>query len=634
MQKAFEKLTGVDIFSLKSYMEPTGFGSFNGVWVMINEILVNFFFFFLNAVVGFFSLLIRILENIDLYNLYKRYVYDGAKSIWQGFAGSNVGGIGNNSLVSVLLLISAIYLFFQYFFTRGNISRKVLHLCLVIMLGFTYFGSIANSSGGLYILDTVDNFSKDVSKKITNISISYGDDKSVKVGDSLADSYIAETSYKAYLFVNTGQENGKYKSSKDGKEKDFDDSKVLGSSKDGKFTPIKTKDREDYLDKLGDGANDDSEDNRWVSAVSDFIFIRTFYVIFKIIEAFVLAIPIILVQLLNVTAQVIVLMMILLFPFILLMSFIPRMQDLIFGALKLMFGGLAFPAITSLITLIIFYIEKLVEGLITDGFDSVLKTLPSLVLFGLAFKLLVSVVAKASVYLLLWKYKGQLIQVILGSRARMVTDDIGRKVEAGVTTGRDFASQAPQRSLATAQHLGNFALASAGLTAGAIGNTINRFRPNSSPTMAVPEQSQEETPVQPNEEPLPSTENSPTSPDIKEPTSPKQEITAPITEEEVSTPLTDMNPSSPIIEETENPQSEFEQLKSQRLTTLQKLRVQSLEKRLEVYKDPEAMFTAQGSNAFTRNYRKTMTKDQKLQANIDRRDRLTQRLNELRGGIS
>lgn len=43
MQKAFEKLTGVDIFSLKSYMEPTGFGSFNGVWVMINEILVNFF---------------------------------------------------------------------------------------------------------------------------------------------------------------------------------------------------------------------------------------------------------------------------------------------------------------------------------------------------------------------------------------------------------------------------------------------------------------------------------------------------------------------------------------------------------------------------------------------------------------
>ena len=45
MQEAFEKLKGVDIFSLKSYMEPTGFGSFNGAWVMINEIFVNFFLF-------------------------------------------------------------------------------------------------------------------------------------------------------------------------------------------------------------------------------------------------------------------------------------------------------------------------------------------------------------------------------------------------------------------------------------------------------------------------------------------------------------------------------------------------------------------------------------------------------------
>ena len=53
MQEAFDKLRGVDIFSLKSYMEPTGFASFNGAWVLINELFVNFFFFILNAVVGF-----------------------------------------------------------------------------------------------------------------------------------------------------------------------------------------------------------------------------------------------------------------------------------------------------------------------------------------------------------------------------------------------------------------------------------------------------------------------------------------------------------------------------------------------------------------------------------------------------
>ena len=88
----------------------------------------------------------------------------------------------------------------------------------------------------------------------------------------------------------------------------------------------------------------------------------------------------------------------------------------------------------------------------------------------------------------------------------------------------------------------------------------------------------------------------------------------------------------PIQESPESPQSEFEQLKEQRLSAIDKLKIQSLEKRLEVYKDPEAMFRAQGSSAFTRNFRKTLSKDEKLQANIDRRDRLTQRLNELRGG--
>ena len=71
MQEAFEKLRGVDIFALKSYMEKTEFGSFNGAWVLINELFVNFFFFILNAVVGFFSLLIRVLESVDLYSAYK-----------------------------------------------------------------------------------------------------------------------------------------------------------------------------------------------------------------------------------------------------------------------------------------------------------------------------------------------------------------------------------------------------------------------------------------------------------------------------------------------------------------------------------------------------------------------------------
>ena len=626
MQEAFDKLRGVDIFSLKSYMEPTGFASFNGAWVLINELFVNFFFFILNAVVGFFSLLIRILEKIDLYSNYKNYVFNGAMNIWKGFIGSSSGGVAKQSLVSMLLLILAFYLFYQFFFSKGAFSRTLLHVFLVLILGFGYFGTIAGTSGGLYLLDTINHVSQDVTKNITNIKVEYGNNKSIKIGDSMADSYIAETSYKAYVFVNTGQENGKYKNSQDGKQETFDDSKVLGTGdKNGNFKAVKSKDRNKYLDELGNGANDDGEKNRWVSAMPDFIFTRMFYVIFKICEAFVLAIPVILIQMLNVIAQTLVLMMILLFPIVLLMSFVPRMQDLIFGVLKVMFGGLLFPAITSLLTLLVFYIEKMIENIVITGFDGILKTLPSLIIFGLVFKLLISVVSKGLVYFLLWKYKAELIQFILGSKARMVASDIGNKVEKGVTKTREVASQVPSRSLSSAQHLGNFALAGAGFGAGMVMNAKNHFQ-NVGSFFTNKESEHQPDEVLPTE-----TLETPTSPDTPERNIPKtKETPKKIKPVEEKTPTPSME--SPITAEpTPSSSEEFQTLKEEWISPFKQLRINSIERKLEGYKDPQAMYKAQGSNAFTRAYRKTMTRDDKLRANIERRDRLTERLKQLRG---
>ena len=618
MQEAFDKLKGVDIFSLKSYMEPTGYASFNGAWVLINELFVNLFFFILNAVVGFFSLFIRILESIDLYSSYKTYVFNGAKSLWNGFTGSTKGNVTDQSLVSLLLLILGFYLFYQYFFSKGSFAKTLLHVCLVILLGFGYFGTIAGTSGGLYLLDTINNVSKDVKQKIVSIKVDYAKGKSVKVGESMADSYIAETSYKAYLFVNTGQENGKYKNSQNGKEEDFDDSKVLGTSDSkGNFTAVKTKERSQYLDELGNGANEDGEKNRWVSAMPDFIFIRTFYVIFKVLEAFVLALPIIVIQLLNIIAQIIVLTMILIFPIVLLISFIPRMQELIFGVLKVMLGGLAFPVISSLLILLIFYIEKIVENMIITSFDTILKNLPSLLLLGLVFKLLVSVVAKGVIYFLIWKYKAELIQFILGSKARLVTSDIGNKVESGITKTKEITSQIPTQSLKTAQHLGNFTLAGAGFASGMVMNSKSHFQNigsyftqrDSNPSIENPQSEPTETPITPN---------------TSETTEPQKEII----HKNIQNPVV-----HPTIQQAATPtqNDEFQTLKEERISPFKQHQINNIEQQLEKYKDSQSMYKAQGSNAFTRAYRKTMTPDNKLKANIERRNRLTQRLNQLRG---
>ncbi|HEP1571568.1 TPA: conjugal transfer protein [Streptococcus suis] len=641
MQEAFEKLKGMDIFSLKSYMMKTGFGDFSGVWVMFNEIFVNFPFFLLNLIVGFFSLMIRILENVRLYDTYKQYVFNGAQSIWRGFTGAT-SGVAQSSLVFLILLCLAFYLFYQFLISKGNFSRNLLHVLLVLFLGFGWFGTVAGTSGGLYLLNTVDNVASTTIHHISNVSVSYGKNQSLKIGSSVADSYIAETSYKAYLFVNTGQENGKYKDRQTGKEEPFDDSKVLGSlDKSGKFKAVSTADRNKYLE-IGNGAGDDNEHNRWVSAIPDYIPVKFFYILFKMVEAIVIAIPIVLIQLLNVLAQALVLIMILLFPIALLVSFIPKMQDILFGVFKVMFGGLAFPAITSLLTLALLYLEKIIENLVSSGFDKVIGDFSSLSTFSALFELIVSVCAKGVIYWLLWKYKGELIELLLGSRAKITFDEIDTKVKETVTNGQETLKQLPTKAtnaFEMAQTSGNFFLAGAGLGAGLFMNAGKQMKTLFSNPHPTSEKTESSTPSENDEEETPATSSfeetgvpdEVTTP-FQEPDMPMETFESAIQEEDTSVQLFDTEPS-PLMDTKQNrEQEEFEERRQNRLSWRQKHHINKLEKELEPYKDDEALYQAQGSNAFIRNYRKTLPKDDKLKVNINRKHQIIEELARLRGG--
>ncbi|HFZ6934481.1 TPA: conjugal transfer protein [Streptococcus agalactiae] len=641
MQEAFEKLKGMDIFSLKSYMIKTGFGDFSGVWVMFNEIFVNFPFFLLNLIVGFFSLMIRILENVRLYDTYKQYVFSGAQSIWRGFTGAT-SGVAQSSLVFLILLCLAFYLFYQLLMSKGNFSQRLLHVLLVLFLGFGWFGTVAGTSGGLYLLNTVDNVASTTIHHISNVSVSYGKNQSLKIGSSVADSYIAETSYKAYLFVNTGQENGKYKDRQTGKEEPFEDSKVLGSlDKSGKFKAVSTADRNKYLE-IGNGASDDNEHNRWVSAIPDYIPVKFFYILFKMVEAIVIAIPIVLIQLLNVLAQALVLIMILLFPIALLVSFIPKMQDILFGVFKVMFGSLAFPAITSLLTLALLYLEKISENLVSSGFDKVIGDFSSLSTFSALFELIVSVCAKGVIYWLLWKYKGELIELLLGSRAKITFDEIDTKVKETVTNGQEPLKQLPTKAtnaFEMAQTSGNFFLAGAGLGAGLFMNAGKQMKTLFSNPHPTSEGTEDSTPPENDEEETPTTSSfeETGAPDevttpFQEPDMPMEIFESAIQEEDTSVQPFDTEPS-PLMDTKQNrEQKEFEERRQNRLSWRQKHHINKLEKELEPYKDDEALYQAQGSNAFIKNYRKTLPKDDKLKANINRKHQIIEELARLRGG--
>lgn len=621
MQEAFEKLKGIDIFSLKSYLEKTESIETSTI-AMLNEVFVNFPFFLLNLVVGFFSLMIRILEKIDLYGSYKQYVYNGSKAIWQSFTGT-ASGVAQGSLVFLLLMVLGFYLFFCFVLSSGSFSRKLLHVLAVVSLGFAWFGTISNTSGGLYILDTVDSLADTATKQIANISVPYGDHQNLKIGESMADSYIAETSYKAYLFVNTGQENGKYKNRQTSKEEPFDDSKVLGGLTDsGKFKAVSSKDRSDYIDDMGNKANDDAEKNRWVSAVFDYMFIKLFYVLFKTVEAIVIAIPIILIQLLNLIAQSLVLIMILLFPVALLISFVPRMQDILFGVFKIMFGGLTFPAITSLLILSIFYLEKMIEGLLMQGFTGAIKDYSSLSTFDGLFRLMVGVVGKAVVYFLIWKYKAQLIEVLLGSRAKIVVNQVDDRVKQTMTEGKDRLVEASANAFEGAQRSTAFLMAGAGFGAGALAQSGKRLRDWFSGGRPISEEEPE----------MPAGDSAPELEDESGVSGTAQSAfgTSGVEDSSFTYEGADYEQIK-ADSRTEQDRTEFEELQSKRLSNRDKRKVDKLEKELEMYQEQEAMYKPQGSNPFIRNYRKTLPKDELLKTNIRRKNDIIEELNRLRG---
>lgn len=421
----YNKVSGVPIFDLKAYIEPTASLNISSVWKILTEIFVNVPFMILDAVVGFISLILRFFDNFDLYDTYKTVVYDTSKSLWNGLIGS---GDYNHSLMYLLVAITAFTIFVGYIFSKGDVGRRLLHLFAVILLGLGYFGTMQNTSGGLYVLDTIHELAESASKTVSNITIinPENDKDSLGTKASVTDNYIARTAYATYVYVNTGRLDGKYFNNQTGETEDFDDAKIIGSVVDGQFqkADIVERDKEGgVLDELGHDGDKGKEKNRWVSAVNDYIFIKLLYVFFKTVEAIILGLPLVLIQLMSFSAQLLVIFLMIAFPLALLASLAPRLQDVIFNTLKLMLGSSFFPVLTGFLTLMVFYVESAITVFVSNGFNRLSEEeLVGFSDFQPVFELMISTVIQIFVFVAMWKNKEKLLTYILGhNQAKSVT---------------------------------------------------------------------------------------------------------------------------------------------------------------------------------------------------------------------
>lgn len=664
MQELFDKVSGVNIFALKSYMEKTEFGSFNGAWVILNDILVNLPFMILNLVVGFFSVLMKLLENLDLTELYEKSVYAASKSMWNAFIGGKVLTAG--SLVWLLIALSSIVLFFYFTLSRGNIGRKIFHLLAVLVIGFAYFGTVNSTDGGLYVLQGIRSVAKETVESIANLKIDLGEGNVITMSEKFSDTYIAETSFRAYLFTNTGRTDGKFVNKQEKNElQDYDSTAILGKkNKDGKFEEIERTKQLDKLDWYGNNANDGGERNTWNSAIGDFIFIRMFYVWLMILKAIVLALPILFVQLISLLAQVVVLGLMLLIPVALVASFIPSFQNIIFGVVKTMLIGSVLPSGMSVVLLFVFLIERMASLTVVAKAEKIIAKMEALASFSEVFNLAISVVVSIAVYMALWKYKGNLLGFILGSGASAKMDEIGATIQNQISDVRENAFEMVQRT-------GDFALYTAGMAAGAL--VAKRGSTGEENQEDYPDYSRMDPEVMEEEENLsafdegvaPHAGTDRMAEAFYSGNSPIFDTGAPAYEEaldsyegamqdyadELEPVLSDMDQSREALSEVlprsgdESAGTEFSDLAAaqpagveneleQRKKAYQPKRKQKkaakLQEKLDVYQDDQAYYQGQG-NSFQRGFLNAQSVEARIKSNIQRRDNLLHKLERLRG---
>lgn len=454
--KLYQKVSGCPLFDLKAYLEYTEKVNISSVWKILTYLLVNGLFVVLDMVVGFFSLVLSFFEKMDLYGTYKHTVYDMSKKLWQGLLGS---GNYTQSIVYALVAIGAFCGFIAYVFSKGDVVRRLLHLFAVLLLGFGYYGTMQNTSGGLYILDSIHNLATSASQTIAQVTLTDPQDsqKQLSSNQSVTDNYVAKTAYAAYLYVNTGRLDGKYVNNQTGQLEDFDDSQVLGKNTNSGFQKVKTADRDKkggYLDELGTDADEGKEKDRWVSAVFDYLPIKFIYVGLKIVEAIILGIPLVLVQFLGFLAQLVVLCLIAFFPLALILSLIPSLSDTIFNTMKLMGGASIFPAFVGFMTLMVFYMESLIVAFVSTGFGKLSSG--DTATFGdylPAVQLLIQTFLEGVTLVAFWKNKERTLAYLLGhhnARAiNQLTDTVASKVQTPLSHPKEMYDNAADMAMMT-----------------------------------------------------------------------------------------------------------------------------------------------------------------------------------------
>lgn len=368
-------------------------------WQVVNWFFVDIPFFILRMFVSFFLFCENVLNQSSFFEGKQETVLNMSKNVLSGIGGK---GFRGGSLLALAILISAYYLLYHFFSSRRSFSKVFLHyLAVVILFGF-WFGSVSTStgttSGSMFLIQSTNAIAKGVQSTFTS-SANLGTEGS-KDGEVYQSPIFDATVKQTFNFVNSGSLDGKMENGKK-----LDEGKLLEKPK------LSKKEKAKFEDERSTYIKNNEKDNPYFSQDGAKTMEKAFGVGVGLVNLAVLAVPVTYINIMLNVIQIIVDLLILVFPIIALVSFFPRCQMMMFKFFKSLIGILFLPVVFGIFLSVLFWINKLIDQAFLGLMDKVSSSL-LMVMSGGVFLLgtiIVTALVKIILYRKIWKSRYKIL---------------------------------------------------------------------------------------------------------------------------------------------------------------------------------------------------------------------------------
>ncbi|MFC0756874.1 hypothetical protein ACE4Z3_007385 [Enterococcus faecalis] len=368
-------------------------------WQVVNWFFVDIPFFILRMFVSFFLFCENVLNQSSFFEGKQETVLNMSKNVLSGIGGK---GFRGGSLLALAILISAYYLLYHFFSSRRSFSKVFLHyLAVVILFGF-WFGSVSTStgttSGSMFLIQSTNAIAKGVQSTFTS-SANLGTEGS-KDGEVYQSPIFDATVKQTFNFVNSGSLDGKMENGKK-----LDEGKLLEKPK------LSKKEKAKFEDERSTYIKNNEKDNPYFSQDGAKTMEKAFGVGVGLVNLAVLAVPVTYINIMLNVIQIIVDLLILVFPIIALVSFFPRCQMMMFKFFKSLIGTLFLPVVFGIFLSVLFWINKLIDQAFLGLMDKVSSSL-LMVMSGGVFllgTLIVTALVKIILYRKIWKSRYKIL---------------------------------------------------------------------------------------------------------------------------------------------------------------------------------------------------------------------------------